>query len=177
MAANAAHGIRSFAAAATSRAGIVPCRSGPVFRVNVAPRSSLGILPCGSPLIRMAPSGRPLRPGLHLRAPPDRLPAMLSRDLMRDDAATVRERLESRGADLAAFEAWLAGDAERRAGLVEVEEIKRQRNEASRAIGKVKQQGGDATQEIAAVGQLKERIEQLETRLSTLEEELHAAEL
>src|SRR4029079_13334365 len=74
-------------------------------------------------------------------------------------------------------EAWLAGDAERRAGLGGGEEVKRQRNEASGAMGKVKQQGVDATQEIAAVGQLKERIEQLETRLSTLEEELRAAEL
>ena len=43
-------------------------------------------------------------------------------------------------------------------------ELKRRRNEASRAIGEVKKRGGDAAEQIAAVGQLKSRIEELEAR-------------
>jgi seryl-tRNA synthetase len=102
---------------------------------------------------------------------------MLSRDLMREDPDAVRRRLASRGTDLAGLDGWLERDAERRSALVEVEEIKRQRNDASRAIGKVKQEGGDASEAIAAVAQLKARIEELEGRLTALEEELQGAEL
>jgi seryl-tRNA synthetase len=72
---------------------------------------------------------------------------------------------------------WLRLDAERRSELVEVEELKRQRNEASRAIGKVKQQGGDASAEMAAVNQMKQRIEELEARLSALEPEATGLEM
>ena len=101
---------------------------------------------------------------------------MLSRDLLRDDSETVRQGLLNRQMDPRPLDAWLMLDAERRAALVEVEEIKRQRNEASRAIGEVKKRGGDAAAEIAAVGQLKERIEELEGRLQTIDPELLAIE-
>src|SRR5215210_6937255 len=94
---------------------------------------------------------------------------MLSRDLLRDNPEMVRQALATRNAEPALLDAWLRLDAERRADLVEVEELKRQRNEASRAIGKVKQQGGDASAEIAAVGRMKERIEELEARLAAIE--------
>ncbi len=102
---------------------------------------------------------------------------MLSRDLFRDEPEKVREALANRNMDPALLDEWLQLDAERRAALVEVEELKRQRNEASRAIGKVKQQGGDASEEIAAVGRLKERIEELEARLAALEPEMASIEL
>src|ERR1700724_2793436 len=69
------------------------------------------------------------------------------------------------------------GDAERRAALVELEELKRQRNEASRAIGAVKQRGGDAAAAIAAVASLKERAVVLEARLAALEPESAAIEI
>ncbi len=101
---------------------------------------------------------------------------MLARDLLRDDPEKVRQGLLKRNADPAPLDAWLRLDAERRAALVEVEDLKRQRNEASRAIGQVKQRGGDAAEEIAAVGRLKARIEELEARLQTIEPELQAIE-
>jgi seryl-tRNA synthetase len=101
---------------------------------------------------------------------------MLSRDLLRDDPEKVRRGLASRQADLAPLDTWLQLDAERRAALVEVEDLKRRRNEASRAIGEVKKQGGDAAGPIAAVGQLKARIEELEVRLAALDPELLAIE-
>jgi seryl-tRNA synthetase len=101
---------------------------------------------------------------------------MLARDLLRDDPERVRQGLRNRNADPFPLDDWLRLDAERRAGLVEVEELKRQRNEASRAIGQVKQSGGDAAEAIAAVSRLKARIEELEARLQTLEPELLAIE-
>ena len=96
---------------------------------------------------------------------------------MRDDPETVRRALANRQMDSTLLDEWLRLDAERRTDLVEVEDLKRQRNEASRAIGKVKQQGGDASAEIAAVGRMKERIEELEARLAAIEPEMDAVEL
>jgi seryl-tRNA synthetase len=102
---------------------------------------------------------------------------MLSRDLMRDDPERVRHGLAHRNVNLDLLDSWQGLDAERRAALVEVEELKRQRNESSRAIGRVKQQGGDASAEMAAVGTLKVRIEELEGRLAAIEEQSGALEL
>jgi seryl-tRNA synthetase len=101
---------------------------------------------------------------------------MLSRDLLRDDPERVRKGLQNRNMDPASLDAWLRLDAERRADLVEVEDLKRQRNEASKAIGQVKQRGGDASAEIAAMGRLKARIEELEARLQAIDPELAAIE-
>ena len=102
---------------------------------------------------------------------------MLSRDLLRDDPERVRQGLANRNTDPAPLDDWLRLDAERRTALVEVEELKRQRNEASRAIGEIKKRGGDASEPIAAVGQLKARVEELEARLAALDPELMAIEL
>ena len=102
---------------------------------------------------------------------------MLSRDLLRDDPEGVVKRLADRGVDPALPAAWLRLDGERRRALVEVEELKRQRNEASRAIGIVKQRGGDAAAEIAAVALLKERTAELDARLAAIEPELAAIDL
>jgi seryl-tRNA synthetase len=102
---------------------------------------------------------------------------MLSRDLMREDPERVRERLESRGALPGLLDAWLQQDTERREAIVELEDLKRRRNEASRDIGAVKQRGGDAAAAIAAVADLKERSAVLEGRLQALEPELTRIEL
>lgn len=96
---------------------------------------------------------------------------------MREDPERVRRDLANRNADLALLDTWLKLDAERRTELVEVEDLKRRRNDASREIGKVKQQGGDASEAIAEVGRSKVRIEELEARLAAIEPELTAIEL
>src|ERR1700730_4135128 len=102
---------------------------------------------------------------------------MLSRELLRHDPEGVVERLASRGVDPALPRAWLRLDAERRAALVELEELKRRRNEASRAIGALKQRGGDAAAEIAAVASIKVRTAELEARLAAQEPESAPLEL
>jgi seryl-tRNA synthetase len=101
---------------------------------------------------------------------------MLSRDLLRDDPERVRRDLANRNADLNLLDTWLKLDAERRAELIEVEELKRRRNDASREIGKIKQQGGDASEAIAEVGRSKARVEELEARLAAIDPELTAIE-
>ena len=103
--------------------------------------------------------------------------AMLSRELLRNEPERVRSGLADRGVDAAMLEQWQRLDAERRAGLVEVEELKRRRNQASKAIGALKAKGGDAAAEMAAVGELKSGIESLETRLAALERDLAEVEL
>ncbi|MEA2561907.1 MAG: seryl-tRNA synthetase [Acidobacteriota bacterium] len=101
---------------------------------------------------------------------------MLSRDLLREDPERVRQALANRNADPTLLENWQKLDAERRAELVEVEELKRRRNDASREIGKIKQQKGDASEAIAEVGKMKERIEELEARLAAIDPELQSIE-
>ena len=97
---------------------------------------------------------------------------MISRDLLRSDSETVREDFVSRGVDPEIVATWQRLDAERRSSLVELEDLKRQRNEASKAIGLIKRQGGDATAEIAAVADLKTRLEGLEARVGEIDPEL-----
>jgi seryl-tRNA synthetase len=103
--------------------------------------------------------------------------AMLPRDLLRNESERVHQGLSSRGFDLALVDRWGELDGERRQGLVEVEELKRQRNEANKAIGKIKAEGGDASAEIAASGELKGKIESLEERLEGVDRELGELEL
>src|SRR5262245_14889378 len=102
---------------------------------------------------------------------------MLSRDLLREHPDQVKERLTERGVDLELVDRWAALDAERRSLLVEAEALKQQRNEASKRIGEKKRTGGDAAQEIAAVGALKERIERLDTRLAEIDSSLYELEI
>src|SRR5512135_1757944 len=102
---------------------------------------------------------------------------MLARDLLREHTERVQAALTHRGAGSALLEDWQRLDAERRADLVEVEDLKRRRNEASKEIGRIKAQKGDASAEIEAVARLKRRIEELEARLAAIEGEFAAVEL
>ncbi|MEM7052298.1 MAG: serine--tRNA ligase [Acidobacteriota bacterium] len=102
---------------------------------------------------------------------------MLSRDLLRSDPERVRKGLEGRRANLKMIDHWSRLDGERRGLLVEVEDLKRQRNEASRSIGEIKKQGGDAADAIAAVGALKKRIGEIEENLEAIERDLSVIEI
>jgi len=102
---------------------------------------------------------------------------MLDRELLRDQTERVRAALIERGADPAPLDEWVRLDAERRTGITELEDWKRRRNEASKAIGALKSKGADASAEIAAVGELKAGIERLEKRLEDIEPALSAIEL
>jgi seryl-tRNA synthetase len=101
---------------------------------------------------------------------------VLARELLRNEPDRVRELLATRGADEGVVDEWLRLDRKRRTGLVEIEEIKRQRNEASQKIAKIKQQGGEAEAEIYHVAALKARIAELEQALSGTEREINGLE-
>ena len=102
---------------------------------------------------------------------------MLSRELLRTAADRVRDLVAARGHDPELVGRWVDLDAGRRAALVELEELKQRRNEASRKIGEIKRQGGDAAEEIAEVGRLKGRIGTLEETLAGIDAELSEVEL
>jgi seryl-tRNA synthetase len=102
---------------------------------------------------------------------------MLARELLRESPEKVREGLVRRGADLGLLERWQRADRGRRERLQGVEERKRQRNEASKAIGELKRAGTDAAAEIAAVARLKAETEALEGELAGFDAELLEVEL
>lgn len=102
---------------------------------------------------------------------------MLARELLRDDSGRLRAKLTDRGVDGEILDRWQRLDADRRAGLVKSEDLKRQRNEASKAIGQIKRQAGDAAEQIAAVSRIKKEIETLERELAGIDGELAEAEL
>ena len=56
----------------------------------------------------------------------------------------------------------IALDASRRAAQTELQEVQRQRNEASKAIGAAKSRGEDAADKMVAVQKLKEEFQKLE---------------
>ncbi len=97
---------------------------------------------------------------------------MLSREMLRQGGDSVALGLEHRGIQPGLLARWQELDQRRRAVIVDVEELKRQRNEASKEIGRLKQEGGDADAQIAAVSEIKSRIEALESEVETVESEL-----
>ncbi len=102
---------------------------------------------------------------------------MLSRNFLRDDTGRAKRLLDLRGVEGGILDRWQALDAERRGTLVELEEKKRRRNEASKAIGLVKREGGDAAEQIAAVSTLKAEIEARESRMTDVDAEMAELEL
>lgn len=101
---------------------------------------------------------------------------MLGRHLLREDLEALKRRLDERGVDHAMVERWRILDQRRRDHLVEVEESKRKRNEASKSIGQLKARGEDAEEAIAAVGDLKQKISAIETELGSIDEQLEEVE-
>jgi seryl-tRNA synthetase len=100
---------------------------------------------------------------------------MIARETLRENPQIVLQALERRGGGVGLVEGWRRLDAERRSRLVKVEELKRQRNEASKVIGRLKAQGQEseeAERRIAQVGVLKVEIEGEERAIATNAEEL-----
>ncbi len=71
-------------------------------------------------------------------------------------------------------EEFLALDAERRRLLQEIEQLKSQLNSASAEIGKRKKAGEDASESIAAMGELSQRIKTLNVETETAVEKVNA---
>ncbi|MBU0723454.1 MAG: serine--tRNA ligase [Alphaproteobacteria bacterium] len=98
---------------------------------------------------------------------------MIDLKLIRDDAAAfdaalVRRALPPMAADI------LDKDARRRAAQTELQSLQARRNEASKEIGQIKRQGGDAEALMDEVAGIKDRMAALEIEDKALGEELDA---
>ena len=101
---------------------------------------------------------------------------MLDLKAIRRDPEPVRAALARRrdGSD-ARLDLALELDERRRAALPEVEALRARQNEASQAIGRARQAGGDAAGEIAAMQEVARRVKTLGEELAGVEAELEAA--
>ncbi len=93
---------------------------------------------------------------------------MLDLKLLRSEPERVKAALARRGAG-GEVDELLTLDARRRELLPQVEDAQAERNVASRRIGEIKREGGDADAEIAAVGRLRETIDSGKEELEALE--------
>jgi len=98
---------------------------------------------------------------------------MLSMDLIRTNPDKVKAAARDKKID-ADVDALLALDAEHRELLHTVEELRGERNAASKSIAARKKAGEDVADTIASLGELSARIKALEVHLGDVEERLEA---
>ncbi|HJR08637.1 MAG TPA: serine--tRNA ligase [Pyrinomonadaceae bacterium] len=101
---------------------------------------------------------------------------MLDLNFVRDNLDRVRAALEARNAPTAALEDFARMDAERRRVIAESDELNATRNSASRAIGALMKEGRkeEAEAQRQEVGQLKERIAELDRQRDEAEANMRA---
>ena len=98
---------------------------------------------------------------------------MLDVRLIREQAEVVERALAARGSPVALREV-LAADADRRALLHEVEELKAERNRASEAIGQAKRRGETPEAAMARMREVGEQIRALDARVKEADERVRA---
>ena len=96
---------------------------------------------------------------------------MLDPHYVREHIEEVEQALGQRG-DKISLDPFRRLDESRRSLLVQVEQLKKQRNEESRKIGGIVKSGGDAEPLKAEVRRVGERISELDTQLETIQQEL-----
>ncbi len=100
---------------------------------------------------------------------------MLDLKVIREDPAPVRAALDRRGDGSGErLDRVLGLDARRRELLPETEGIKAEQNAASKRIGEVQRDGGDASEAIAAMKEVAARGKELQGELKELEAELES---
>jgi len=98
---------------------------------------------------------------------------MLDPRFVRDNPEIVKKALADRHSSVD-VEPLLAAEAEKRSLLGQVEDLKRRRNEASKAIGLKKRNKEDASAEMAAMKEVGDEIDALDARIRELDERLAA---
>jgi seryl-tRNA synthetase len=100
---------------------------------------------------------------------------MLSRQYVRENPDVVRDAIERKGVTGVDVDELLEIDAEWRELKAEGDDLRHQRNEVSRSIGQLKQEGKDeeAQEAIERSQALKDELEAVEERADDLEAELH----
>jgi seryl-tRNA synthetase len=98
---------------------------------------------------------------------------MLDKNFVRDNLDFVRDRLAARGGDYH-LEELVSADAEWRRVIIQAEELRRLRNEASEKIGKLKKSGEDTSAQQARVKEISAEIKNLEEKVRFFEERLNS---
>jgi len=98
---------------------------------------------------------------------------MIDIRLIRDNVEQVIDRLQTRQKDFSYLRQVVVVDARMRKALVEVEELKAQRNEVSKQIGELKRQKLDASKPMEQVAGLGGRIQQLDETIEQDRDWIH----
>lgn len=98
---------------------------------------------------------------------------MLDRNLVRENPDWLQKRLSTRGGDYPLDEL-VALDSEWKAALLQSEQLRRQRNEASEQIGRLKREGRETAADQARVKEISNQIKLSEEKVHSLVERLNA---
>ena len=98
---------------------------------------------------------------------------MLDKNFVRNNLDFVMERLAARGGEYP-IQDLVAADAELKKATLRAEELRRARNEASEAIGRLKREGHDTSAQQAQVKSISAEIKALEEQARALEERLNS---
>ena len=99
---------------------------------------------------------------------------MIDIKLIRDTPDDIKRKLLRKGADCTEeIDRILELDARRRAVIAKTETDKAEQNKTSRQIPQIKKEGGDATEILARMNALKERIREADNELREVETELN----
>ena len=94
---------------------------------------------------------------------------MLDMKVIRENTDIIKESLKNRNSDYD-VELLLEIDEKRRELLQESEILKKEKNEQSGLIGKYKREGTDATELLNRMGEVSEKIKELDQKISEIEE-------
>ncbi|MCX5845891.1 MAG: serine--tRNA ligase [Deltaproteobacteria bacterium] len=97
---------------------------------------------------------------------------MLDIKYLRQNIDFVRKKMLERGQDIN-LNAFVSLDAKRRDILQEVESLRNERNTASKEIGERKKKKEDASELIARMSEVSDRIKDMDESLKIIEEDLH----
>jgi seryl-tRNA synthetase len=102
---------------------------------------------------------------------------MLDIQLLRNETDRVRQGVASKKVDPSSIDAILADDNRRRDLTFRVEQLKKERNDSSKEVGKIMKEGGDAEPIKARVREIGEEIARLDTELESINAKIHDAML
>ncbi|OEH91932.1 serine--tRNA ligase [Bacillus solimangrovi] len=97
---------------------------------------------------------------------------MLDIKYLRENFATINEKMKSRGEDLGDLGKFEGLDEKRRKLIQEAEQLKQERNEVSKEISQLKRQKKNADEKILQMRQVGDRIKELDQELREVEETL-----
>jgi seryl-tRNA synthetase len=97
---------------------------------------------------------------------------MLDIKFLRQNIDFVRKKMRERGQEVN-LDVFTALDTKRRTALQDVETLRNERNTASKEIGERKKNKEDASDLIAQMGEVSDRIKELDESLKKIEEDLH----